>query len=380
MSPLICSRVETSDAARTRAASLATRLLGHLGADPELVDDVLGDLAEEYATRVAHDGAWLARLWCMREAVRSTPYVLTSAVRRAGRRERTRIVAFLALGSVTMFAAALAWQSRVPTSIDAGSDDGFVVNSVQAVRLPVRVLDRAGRMREPSGVRFHWVSGAPLGIAPSGVTTCEKPGDAVVRASLGALSADLLVHCRPVRDVYAPAMLDLVVGDPARDVPFEAVGVDGRPVTLLAGRFMVQDSSIATLEGSRIRARSAGITQLQARFGERASFTSVHVYEPVATPERVRPGQHVAVSLRLLPGGIRRWSLPSGHYFLAIMPDSVGSQRPRLAVADANCRPTLGHIECFARHPVTVFAFHPQEIEPHHALSGSLVVWRREDP
>ena len=74
-------------------------------------------------------------------------------------------------------------------------------------------------------------------------------------------------------------MLDLVVGDRARDVPFEAVGIDGRPVTLLAGQFMVQDSSVATLDGSR-----------------------------------------------------------------------------------------------------TVFAFHPREVEPSHALRGTLVVWRREDP
>ena len=372
--------VEVSAATGARAIPFSVRVLRHLGADPQFVDDVLGDLTEEYASRVAHDGAWLARLWCMREAVRSTPYVLTSALRRAGRRERKRVTAFLTSGGVIVFAAALAWQSRVPTSMDAGSDDGFVVNSVQAVRLPVRVLDRAGRSREPTGVRFRWVSGAPLGIAPSGVTTCEKSGDAVVRASLGALSTDLLIHCRPVRDVYAPAMLDLVVGDSAREVPFEAVGVDGRAVMLLAGRFMVQDSSIATLEGSRIRARSAGITHLQARFGERASFTSVHVYERVMTPERVRPGQHVAVSIGLGPSEIRRWSLPAGNYFLAILPDSVGRQRPRLAVADADCRSAVGHIECFARHPVTVFAFHPREVESSQTLSGTLVVWRREDP
>ena len=373
-------RAQASDAAGMHLAPLAVRLLRHVGADPQFVDDVLGDLAEEYATRATHEGAWLARLWCVREAVRSTPYVLTSALRRTGRRERTRIAALLALAVLTSFAAVLARQSRVPTSLDAGPDDGFVVNSVRAVRLPVRVLDRAGRMRQSTGVRFHWVSGAPLGIAPSGVATCEKPGDAVVRASLGALSTDLLVHCRPVRDVYAPAMLDLVVGDSARDVPFEAMGVDGRPVTLLAGRFMVQDSSIATLDGPRIRARSAGITQLQARFGERSSFTSVHVYERVVSPEGVRPGQHVAVPLRLGRGEVRRWSLPAGDYFLAILPDSAGRQRPRLAVADANCRPAVGHITCFARHPVTVFAFHPQEVEPSRALSGTLVVWRREDP
>ena len=373
-------RAQASDASGTRAAPHAVRLLRYLGADPQFVDDVLGDLAEEYASRAAHDGAWLARLWYVREAVRSTPYVLTSALRRAGRRERTRIAVFLTLGGLIVFAAMLARLSRVVTSIDAGSDGGFVVNSVRAVRLPVRVLDAAGRIRQPTGVRFHWVSGAPLGIAPSGVATCEKPGDAVVRASLGALSTDLLVHCRPVRDVYAPAMLDLVVGYPARDVPFEAVGVDGHPVTLLAGRFMVQDSSIATLEGSGIRARSAGITQLQARFGERSSFTSVHVYERVVSPEGVRPGQHVAVPVQLGAGEIRRWRLPAGAYFLAILPDSAAWQRPRLAVADANCRSAVGHIMCSARDRVTVFAFHPQEVDPSHALRGTLVVWRREDP
>jgi hypothetical protein len=373
------SRLRVAHTAKPRIAPLAERVLRRLGADPRFVEDVLGDLTEEYANRAESDGAFFARLWYVREAVRSTPHVLTSALRCAGRRERARLAACVTLSALSIVGLAFTYYARQAARLEAGSEAGFVVNSVRPVRLPVRVLDAAGRIRRSTGVQFRWISGAPLGIAPSGVATCVQRGDAVVRASLGALAADLLVHCRPVREVYAPAMLDLVVGDSARDVPFDAVGVDGRPVTLLAGRFTIQDSSVATLEGPRIRARRSGTTWVRARFGERESFTSVHVYERVAEPEQVGAGQHLAVPLRLVAGEFRRWSLPAGHYFLAIVPTSIGRERPRLAVADADCRSLSGHIECFARHSVTVFAFHPRHGESDPALGGTLLIWSRED-
>ena len=139
--------------------------------------------------------------------------------------------------------------------------------------------------------------------------TCTQTGDATVRASLGALASNVLVRCRPVRDVRALRMMNLVVGGPAEDLPFEAVGVDGRPVTMLTGRVTLEDSTIVTLEGPRVRALAPGSTGLTMRVGDRTAFTSVHTYERVTTPEGIRPGQHVAVPVRLAGGEMRRWRI-----------------------------------------------------------------------
>lgn len=370
-----------ADARGARKSPLAERLLQGIGADSQFVEAVLGDLAEEFASRAERDGSWLARLWYVREAVRSSPHLFASGLRRVGRGQRTRMAACLVAGVVTSLAVVLGRQARAVTTLEADSGPGgVVVNSMRPVRLPVRVLDAAGRILKSTNVQFRWLSGAAVAISPSGATTCAQAGDARVRASLGALSTDLIVHCRPVRDVYGPAMLDLVAGDSARDVPFEAIGADGRPVTLLAGQFTVRDSTVATLKGQRIHARKQGSTWVRARFGERASFTSVHVYERVPSPESIRPDQHLAVSVLLAPGEMRQWRLPAGEYFLRMLPEHPERPRPLLAVTDADCKSALGHLTCFARHPATVFAFYPRGADHVGALNGTLVVWRLENP
>lgn len=52
------------------------RILGSLGASPELCDAVVGDLAEEFAMRAEQDDAQAACFWYYREALRSAPYLL----------------------------------------------------------------------------------------------------------------------------------------------------------------------------------------------------------------------------------------------------------------------------------------------------------------
>jgi hypothetical protein len=366
--------------AHVRATSYVERLLRAIGADPQVVEDVLGDLTEEYASRIGREGAVMARTWYVREVVRSAPHLVVHALRRAAHRHPTRLAACLMAAVALPIAVVLTYQARAAVSLVADRDSGYVVNSLHPVRLPVRVFDARGRLRKSTDVHFRWLSGTRVAISPSGVAKCVDSGDATVRASLGTLSADLAIHCRPVREVSAPPMLDLVVGDSARDVPFEAVGPDGRPVTLLAGQFAVGDSSVATLDGPRIRARKAGSTWVRARFGESASFTSVHVYERASSPEGVRPGQHVAVPVRLAFGGMRQWQLPAGDYFLKILPESTAEGRPHLALTGANCKSVLSHLMCSATRAATVWVFSPRDAAPAGALRGTLAVWREEDP
>lgn len=59
------------------------RLLAGLGATPEFRDALLGDLAEEFASRVEANGVESAARWYRREAVRAVPHLLGSWLRAA---------------------------------------------------------------------------------------------------------------------------------------------------------------------------------------------------------------------------------------------------------------------------------------------------------
>jgi hypothetical protein len=271
-----------------------------------------------------------------------------------------------------------------PARLVVGMSDTVVVNSQRPVQLPIQVLDAAAHVLPDTGVRYQRTSGVPVTVSATGVATCTQPGDATVRASLGPLSTHLLLRCRPVREVRALRMMNLVVGGPAQELPFEAVGVDGRPVTLLTGRVTVWDSTIATVEDLRIRGRAPGSTALDMRIGDRLAHASVHVYERASTPEGIHPGQHVAVPVRLSGGEMRRWRISAAPelYFLAMLPDRDEHQMPRLAIVGANCEPWLGAHSyfCLAQHDATVFVYHPQQAGSAQELSGTLAVWRQEDP
>lgn len=271
-----------------------------------------------------------------------------------------------------------------PARLVAGVSDTVIVNNQRPIQLPIRVLDAAGHVLPDTGVRYQWTSGVPVTVSATGVATCTQPGDATVRASLGPVSTHLLLRCRPVSEVRALRMMNLVVGGSPQGLPFEAVGVDGRPVTLLTGRVTVQDSTIATVEKLRIRGRAPGSTALDMRIGDRLAHASVHVYERVSTPEGIRPGQHLAVPVRLAGGEMRRWRISAAPevYFLTMLPDRDEQQMPGLAIVGANCEPWLDAQSyfCLAQHDAAVFVYHPQQADSAQELSGTLAVWRQEDP
>jgi hypothetical protein len=268
-----------------------------------------------------------------------------------------------------------------PARLVAGTADTIIVNNRRPVQLPMRVFDAAGHHLDSSRVRYQWTAGAPIPVSATGIVTCTQAGDATLRAALGPLATRVIVRCRPVRDVRALRMLNLVVGDSAQEVPFEAVDVNGQPVTLLTGDLTVDDSTIATVEGQRIRARAQGSTGLTMRIGDRSAFASVHVYEHVPTPERIRPGQHLAVRVRLAGGEMRSWRLPASAetYFLSMLPDRDEQRMPRLAIVGANCGRGLdaNSFFCLAQHDASVIVYHPQQVDQSQALSGTLAVWRQ---
>jgi hypothetical protein len=271
-----------------------------------------------------------------------------------------------------------------PTRLVAGVADTVVVNNQRQVQIPVHVFDATGHVLQASGMRYKWTSGVPVPVSATGVITCTQPGDANVRASLGQLATQVVLRCRPVRDVRALRMMNLVAGGPAQELPFEAVGVDGLPITLLTGTVKIGDSTIATVEGLSIRGRAAGSTDLTMRVGDRQAFASLHVYERVRTPEGIRPGQHLAVPVRMAASEMRRWRISASPetYFFAMLPDRDEEQMPALAIVGANCGPGLDvhSFFCLATHDASVIVYHPRQVDPARELSGTLAVWRQQQP
>ena len=72
------------------------RLLAGLGAKPDFRNAVLGDLAEEFTSRVETDGVEAATRWYRREAVRAVPHLLLSWVRGARRDDITHLAGVIA--------------------------------------------------------------------------------------------------------------------------------------------------------------------------------------------------------------------------------------------------------------------------------------------
>lgn len=278
--------------------------------------------------------------------------------------------------------AAIAACKGPPARLVAGISDTVIVNNRRPVQLPMRVLDARGHVLEKTDVRYRWISGMPVPVSATGVTECTHAGDATVRASLGLLARNVLVRCRPVTRVRALRMMNLVVGGPAQELPFEVVGVDSQPVTMLTGRVTLEDSTIVALDGQRMRALAPGSTGLTMRVGDRSSYTSVHTYERVLTPEGIRPGQHIAVPVRLAGGEMRRWRIPASpyNYFLAMLPARDEQSMPRFTIVGASCSPGMDahSFFCLAQHDATVIVYHPQQIASSEILSGTLAVWLQD--
>ena len=220
--------------------SAPERLLSALGVDPALAEAVLGDMAEERSHRAATDGRAAAQWWYILEFIRSLPSLVWSAVRHLDPDGRLRLAAWVA--GVAMVAGSgaflLSLRAGPPARLVAEGSalaGGVVVNHDRGqVQLPLRVLDNAGRSLPTTGVRYDWVSGAAM-VSQDGALACLGTGDAVVRASLGALATDVRVICRPVSSLLVAHEMGVVVGDPGRDVAFLARDSTRQPVTTLTG-------------------------------------------------------------------------------------------------------------------------------------------------
>jgi hypothetical protein len=269
-----------------------------------------------------------------------------------------------------------------PARFIVGFGDTLVVNNLRPVQVPVQALDPAGHVLPDAGVRFQWTSGVPVPVSPGGVVTCTQAGDATLRVSLGPLVTPVLLRCRPVHEVRGGGLLNLVLGDPSYELSFEALDSAGRLVTPLTARVSVYDSTILTLEGWRIRARAPGWSGVDIRIGDRSAHWSVWVYERALTLEGIRPGQGLALPVRLAAGEMRSWQLPASpkNYWVQMLPDRDILRVPRLAIVGANCEQWQFGYECLARYGASVIAYHPRQADRAREWSGTIAVFRRDRP
>ena len=317
-------------AAKTRSALLIERTVLALGADPAFIADLFGDLSEEYAHRAERDGIVAAKWWYVREMVRSTPHLLWNAVRHGTPRARARLAAYMLAVVLSFSVLTIAWLTRngPPARLIAGAgtdSDGIVINNFGPVQLSMRVLDAAGHRLERTDVRYQQASGAPIPVSPRGAITCTRRGDVIVRASLATLTRDFVVHCEPVRKISDAGWGNFVIGDPASTLTVDAIGLDGKPVTRIAARLRLFDSTIATLDASgRLRPLRPGHTSVEMEIGDRGARTEVTVFEPVRTFEGLRADQRwVVAPIRITRGASIRWPLPAGVFFLTFSADST---------------------------------------------------------
>jgi hypothetical protein len=273
--------------------------------------------------------------------------------------------------------------ARLVADGQGGGSDGIVLNTRHPVQLAMRALDAEGRPLRSAHVQYRWMSGAPLRVTPDGVVTCTGRGDAMVRASAGAVATTLLLRCRPVKKVSAEWELNLLAGGSERELAFTALDPAGRAVDLLTGELHVKDSTIATLEGTRIRPVSPGHTMVTVRIGDGEAWIGVTVYEPVRTLSGLRPDQRSVVApVRLARGDTIRWSLPVGRFWLRYSRASAAQPMPALAVDGLiMCMPELGpsvDVACLVRAPgATLRIAHPGTTAGE--IAGSLALERWEE-
>ena len=322
-----------------RTSSRLERALLSLGVRAELVEDFLGDLAEEYASRIAAGRAVAARWWYVREVARGLPHLLRNAIRYAGPRERVRLAACGAAAAFALTLTLAMWMRRdlpVARLVTGHVADEIVINSMRPVRLAALPLDALGQPLDANAVRYEWQSGTRMKVSSQGVLTCAKRGDARVRASVGDVSTLLMVRCRPVRTIAASRRISLVAGGPMRYLPFTAWGADGSAVDELRGAVRVREGTIASIEHASIRPREVGETAIDVQVGDRPAQIRVLVHEPVPTFSDLRADQRlVATPVHLEPGETKSVALPPGAFWLTYVPRSDFGPTPSMRLRGA---------------------------------------------
>jgi hypothetical protein len=360
-------------------------LLDVLGAESPLAEDLIGDLAEEYAERRERDGVAAARWWYAGQAMRAVPHLLWSAMRHGRPAARMRLLALVAgtaLATLTVVVALRAIDGQ-PARLVAGYEgtpDRVVVSTVRRVKIPLRVLDARGHALPDSAVRFAWEAGGAAHVWPEGVAQCVKPGITIARASLGDLVTRVRLDCQPVAKIRLKHWYNMILGDSAQELHVGGIGLDGEPVTRLAAALSIDDTAVATLAGKRVLPVAPGRAYVTVSVGETWALAAVTVFEPVRTLAGLRPDQRFVIApVHLRPGETLRWPLPEGSFWMVNQVDRDGDAPALEMAGPVSCTPTLApgiyRTQCWVRAPgATVTLAHRRGAAK--AITGALTIER----
>jgi len=267
-----------------------------------------------------------------------------------------------------------------PHRLVIGLNDTLVVNNMQPMHIPVRAVDVSGDDVPVTGVRYDWVSGDSIPVSANGVVHCTRNADATILISLDAISRSAVVRCRPIVALRAFGPMQLVVGEMVQKVEFEAIGLDGKPVDLVAGSMSTMRSDIVGIEPAlRVRAKVPGVSLTTLYVGDRNARLGIHVYQRVRDLRALNSGSPgVALALRLNGGETQRWPLPVGSWMITMTPYEDESRGLRIMVHGASCSPmriSPRRQECTIYRPgATLEISHPSGAGAP-ALTGELFIF-----
>ena len=288
----------------------------------------------------------------------------------------------LAASFIAVVVAVACSHSR-PMRLVAGIDDTVIVNSTKAVTIPLEAFDASGRPTPAGMATFEHLSGDPIRVASNGTVHCDRAGDARFRASLGTVSTTFMLYCRPMRHLaFRPTNYGLLIGGPPQPLEVVGVGLDGRPVTLLAARIGVDDSTIVSVDHGVIGARRRGMTTVRVQAGDARMNYVVQVLERAASPEGLQVRQAFIEAVTLPSGSSRTWPVTAGRYEVMFTSEDPVGRSVLLAANGANCAryPDGGpHLSCVVRDRGTIFVAVPASSPPRAPLGGRLVIRRLEE-
>lgn len=212
--------------------------------------------------------------------------------------------------------------------------DPFLLNGPGPVGLPARVLSASGATL--TNVPLAGASDADsVATVDNGAVRCRRRGDARLTLGAGALTASMLVQCRPVVTFAPFSIVELEMGGASGSIPVVAYDTNGRQVTDLRFSALVHDTSVAMVQRGQVVPRSLGQTRIDLDFGGVRTTGMARVVATVLTE-----------SVSLAAGEYRRWPLTAGRFRIsAHAPDGRSVAGVTYRVADANCARDSQHRE-----------------------------------
>lgn len=219
----------------------------------------------------------------------------------ATRRAQSLIAAIALLG-------VLSCQRPDVARIELASHD-FVLYGDEPFVLPVRMLDRDGKVRPRRDLKLRVVAGSVVRVrSENNAVICNRAGAAHVALRAGALRESVAVRCRPITALRWPRTVEMMVGDPPRPMAVLARFTSGEEEIMRPRSVTPRNEAIARMRGDSVVAVAPGSTILDVELGGLSVPIGVFVSAVIASD-----------TLSLRAGQFRNWVLDPGRYTMTVV-------------------------------------------------------------